>query len=184
MTASSVGVVGQHLQGIDAACEICLIDRRRRRRCRPDRRVEHRQTARIDGVEARIRAVGIVDDVAEVAVVVDLDSDIRSRSQSCLLNMFRPSLGCRPGAGRPGRCRSVPGRGSAPSARSVRSPAAGSGRCSSEQRPPFRYRQDRLALFPLIPATTRRAPTCASSVVRSRRRAVISATTACVSGHG
>ncbi len=48
--------------------EHCLVQRRGQRR--GDRRVEHRQAARVDRVEAGIAPVGLVEQLAELAVVI------------------------------------------------------------------------------------------------------------------
>ena len=75
----AVGRFGERAQRVDPAAQHGLIDRRRDdRRRRPrdvlphHRRVEDRQPARIDRVERRVGAVRLVEQIAELPVVVEL----------------------------------------------------------------------------------------------------------------
>ena len=62
----AVGALGELAQAHQLVAQVRLIDRHRRRRRRPDRRVERGEAARIDGVEAGVRAIRDVGQIAEL----------------------------------------------------------------------------------------------------------------------
>ena len=95
----TVGLVGHHPQIIVALPQPGRVHRRRH--APVDRRVEHDQPARVDGIEADVGAVGALQQLAEVHVVIDIGQH-RPQPIAGLVRAQRPSADpdSRTGAGR------------------------------------------------------------------------------------